>query len=118
MYLIISILVLVVCVLLSLVVLVQNPKGGGLNQSLGGVSNQVFGAKRSTDLVEKVTWYLAAGIVVLTMLSAAFITRGEGGVAVPKSKAETIQEKGLLNNTNTFDANQPVFTMPAEETEN
>jgi preprotein translocase subunit SecG len=118
MYLLISILILVVCVLLSLIVLVQNPKGGGLNQSLGGVSNQVFGAKRSTDLVEKVTWYLAIAVVSLSLLSAAFITRGEGGVATPKSKAEKIQEKGLLNNTGTFDANQPVFTMPADETDN
>jgi preprotein translocase subunit SecG len=57
MYIVISIVILILCVLLSLVVLVQNPKGGGLSQSLGGVSSQVFGAKNSAGLVENVTWY-------------------------------------------------------------
>lgn len=118
MYIFVSILILVICVLLSLIVLVQNPKGGGLNQSLGGVSNQVFGAKRSTDLVEKVTWYLATAIVVLSLLSAVFINSSATPADTKaKSKAESIQEKGLLENSSTFDANQPVFTMPADETE-
>lgn len=107
-----------ICVLLSLVVLVQNPKGGGLNQSLGSVSNQVFGAKRSGDLVEKVTWFLATGIVVLSLLSALFINTGSPTEnTTSKSQAEKIQEKGQLNTTPAFDANQPVFTMPAEEVE-
>lgn len=104
MYVIISIVILIVCVLLSLVVLVQNPKGGGLNASLGGVSNQVFGAKRSTNLVEKVTWYLAVGIMVLCLSSAAFID-SKGDIAVEKSKTETLQEEGLLPNSNTIDLN-------------
>lgn len=104
MYVAISIIILIACVLLSLIILVQNPKGGGLNASLGGVSNQVFGAKRSTDLVEKVTWYIAIAIVGLSLLSAAFV--GSDYVE-QKSKAETIQEEGLLN--------QPTFTLPQQQ---
>ncbi len=60
---------LVAAVLLSIVVLVQNPKGGGLNASLGGVSNQVFGAKKSSDIVEKTTWFLALAVFVLSLIS-------------------------------------------------
>jgi preprotein translocase subunit SecG len=42
------------------VVLIQNPKGGGVDSTFGGQSaNQMFGAAKSTDFVEKLTWYLA-----------------------------------------------------------
>jgi len=64
---------LVAAVLLGLVVLVQNPKGGGLNASLGGVSNQVFGAKKSTDIVEKTTWFLALAVFVLSLISVTML---------------------------------------------
>lgn len=73
MYTIIIILMLVAAVLLGLVVLVQNPKGGGLNASLGGVSNQVFGAKKSTDIVEKTTWILALAVFVLSLISVTML---------------------------------------------
>jgi preprotein translocase subunit SecG len=73
MYTLIIIAMLILAVLLGLVILIQNPKGGGLNASLGGVSNQVFGAKRSTDIVEKMTWYLAIGIFVLSLVSVTQI---------------------------------------------
>jgi len=76
MYTIIIILMLVAAVLLGLVVLVQNPKGGGLNASLGGVSNQVFGAKKSTDIVEKTTWYLAFAVFLLCLVSVTQIKVG------------------------------------------
>jgi preprotein translocase subunit SecG len=97
MYIVISIIILILCVLLSLVVLVQNPKGGGLSQSLGGVSSQVFGAKNSTGLVENVTWYLALAIVVLSMSSVLFISGTDSPDAIQKSDAETFNENGEFN---------------------
>ena len=59
MYVFITILIIVICFALGFVVLIQNPKGGGLNSSFGGVGNQILGARRSTDVVEKATWTLA-----------------------------------------------------------
>ena len=76
MYTLIIILILITAILLGLVVLIQNPKGGGLNASMSGVSNQIFGAKKSTDIVEKVTWYLALAIFVLSLASVTFISGG------------------------------------------
>ena len=55
MYAFVTILIVVVCVLLGAVVLIQNPKGGGLSSSFGGVGQQLLGARRSTDIVEKLT---------------------------------------------------------------
>jgi len=94
MYIVVSIFILILCVVLGLVILVQNPKGGGLTQSLGGVSSQVFGAKNSTGLVEKVTWYLAIAIVVLSMSSVVFIPASSAPQETQKSNAETLIENG------------------------
>ncbi|MDA9773897.1 preprotein translocase subunit SecG [Saprospiraceae bacterium] len=67
---ILVILIAVVCVLLSLVILIQNPKGGGVDSTFGGQgANQIFGAAKSTDFVEKLTWGLAGVLFVLCILS-------------------------------------------------
>ena len=60
-----------VCLLLMLVVLVQNPKGGGIDSTFGGSqANQMLGASRSTDVIEKITWGLAAVLFVLCIVTA------------------------------------------------
>lgn len=69
MFILITVIIIVVCLLLMLVVLVQNPKGGGLGAGFGGGSggNQVLGARRTTDFLEKATWYLAVALLVLSL---------------------------------------------------
>ena len=45
-----SILIVVISILLVLVILVQNPKGGGLSSAFGGDSPQMLGGvKKTTD---------------------------------------------------------------------
>ena len=58
MYIFLTVLIIAVCVLLVLAVLIQNPKGGGLSASFGGMGNQVMGARKATDFIEKSTWTL------------------------------------------------------------
>ena len=53
-------LILIVCFLLVLVIMVQNPKGGGLSSSFGGDSQQIGGVKKTTDFLDKSTWVLAS----------------------------------------------------------
>lgn len=69
------ILIILASVVLGLVVLVQNPKGGGLASSIGGISNQFMGVKQTTDVLEKGTWIFAAIIALLCLFSSAFIPR-------------------------------------------
>lgn len=69
----ISILIIIAAILLILVVLIQNSKGGGLDSNLAS-SNQSFGAKKTTEIVEKVTWGLAAALVVLSIVSTKSIS--------------------------------------------
>ena len=74
-----GILIIVASVILGFIVLIQNPKGGGLSGSLGGFSNQLMGVKQSTDVMEKGTWVFAAVVGVLCMLSPAFIPKDGSG---------------------------------------
>lgn len=71
------ILVLVACAVLSLIVLVQNPKGGGLAGNIAGFSNQFMGVKQTTDVLEKGTWIFAGVIAVLCLVSTFFISGGQ-----------------------------------------
>lgn len=79
MYTAISVLIFIICVLLILIVLVQNSKGGGLASSFAS-SNQIMGVRKTTDFLEKATWTLAGGMMILCVLATFFIPRGENAV--------------------------------------
>jgi preprotein translocase subunit SecG len=70
------ILIVIACAILGLIVLIQNPKGGGLSGTFGGFSNQLMGVKQTTDVLEKGTWLFAAIIGVLCLVSTAFLKGG------------------------------------------
>ena len=79
-----TILIAIVCVLLTLVVLIQNPKGGGIDATFGGQgANQMFGAARSTDFIEKLTWGLAIALFVLCLITAMVVNNSYGGAEIP-----------------------------------
>jgi len=71
-----AVLIALVSVLLMAAVLIQNPKGGGIDPTFGGQAQQLFGAARSTDFIEKATWVLAGTLIVLCI--AAVLTLGSG----------------------------------------
>lgn len=74
MYTLIIILLVIVSILLALVVLVQNSKGGGLASGLSA-SNQVMGVRKTTDVLEKLTWGFAGALVLLALLGNFVIPR-------------------------------------------
>jgi preprotein translocase subunit SecG len=74
MYYFLSILILVVCVLLGLIVLVQNSKGGGLAANFSA-SNQIMGVRKTNDFLEKATWTLAIALLVLCLAASLSIPR-------------------------------------------
>lgn len=76
MVLLFLILIILCCVLLGLVILIQNPKGGGLAGNIAGFSNQFMGVKQTTDVLEKGTWIFAAIIGVLCLTSSLFMGSG------------------------------------------
>ena|SRR6185295_4195028 len=104
MYTLITILIVIACVLLIFAVLIQNPKGGGLSSTFGGMSNQILGVKRTTDFLEKFTWTMVISVAVLSLATFFF-------VGAP-SASNTAKPKGALENYN------GVSTSPSAPTTN
>ena len=71
-----TILIVISAIILTFVVLIQNSKGGGLAAGFSSANN-VFGVKKTTDRIEKLTWTLIAIIVVLSIFSARMISSRE-----------------------------------------
>lgn len=74
MYTVLVVLIVILAILMCLVVLIQESKGGGLASSFSA-SNQIMGVRKTTDVIEKVTWGLAAAMVVLSVVSVFFIPK-------------------------------------------
>ena len=89
------ILIILASVILSLIVLVQNPKGGGLAGNIAGFSNQFMGVKQTTDVLEKGTWIFAAIIGILCIISTIFIP----GSHSPRVQTPTEQTAPASNQT-------------------
>ncbi|HEX8268944.1 MAG TPA: preprotein translocase subunit SecG [Flavobacterium sp.] len=67
------VLITIVCFLLIVVIMVQNPKGGGLSSTLGG-SQMMGGVQKTTDFLDKSTWTLGTILIVLILLSSLSFT--------------------------------------------
>ncbi|MFI3330824.1 MAG: preprotein translocase subunit SecG [Rikenellaceae bacterium] len=93
MYIFSIILILIASVLIVLAVLAQNPKSGMAANF--GASNQVMGARQTSDFLEKFTWTLAIAIVVLSLV--ATMTMPSGNIASSKSELEKSIEKTGVN---------------------
>lgn len=74
MYNAIVILVVLASILMCLIVLIQESKGGGLASGFAD-NNSLLGVRKTTDVVEKSTWGLAAAMVILSVLSVAFLPK-------------------------------------------
>ena len=98
MYTVVIVIIFIVCLLLIFFVLVQNSKGGGLVSSFSS-SNQVMGVRRTTDFLEKVTWILALALVMLAIVSTAFLPRqGETQKSAIEQQIQNVQEPGAIPN--------------------
>ncbi len=89
MYNIILFLIIFLSFLLVLVIMVQNPKGGGLASTFGGDSQQIGGVKKTTDFLDRSTWILASLLFLLILFSNITLNSGSD-----------VNESELLNNSN------------------
>lgn len=74
MYVFLSILIVLASIAIVFVITIQNSKGGGLASGFAA-SNNVMGVRRTTDLIEKITWGLAIAIAVLAIISVKWAPR-------------------------------------------
>ena len=86
MYIFISVLILVVSILLGLIVLVQNPKGGGLAANFTGSTSQFMGVRQTADFLEKASWSLAIALLVLSLSATTIVPRATLGDSMQESE--------------------------------
>lgn len=92
MYLGLIILVAIVAVLLILVVLVQNSKGGGLSSEFSGAgTTQMFGVKKTTDLLEQITWGLASAVILISLASYIMVGGSNTGAGINSVNVDRAQ---------------------------
>lgn len=75
---------MIASVLLVLAVLAQDSKGGGLAAGFQS-SSQIMGVRKTTDVIEKLTWGLAIGLFVLSVGAAFFLPRTGSTATGPAS---------------------------------
>ena len=118
MYVFLTVLIVIAAILLTLLVLVQNSKGGGLANGFAG-GNQVMGAPRTANFLEKATWTLVIFIAVLAVATAGFNTGkdktgGESEVVVENTQQVNQPLGDTLQVGQTTATTQPQAEMPAE----
>ena len=101
----IVIIAIIVCSVLGLFILIQNPKGGGLSGNIAGFSTQFMGVKQTTDVLERGTWIFGAVVALLCLFSVFFI---QGGASNQSDRAK--EASGLTVPTQASPA--PASTLP------
>jgi len=108
MYTAISILIIIASILITIIVLVQNSKGGGLAANFAS-GNNAFGVRQTADFLEKATWFLAVFIIVLCVAASGLTAGG-------KSDGEA-HVKDALEQQSTQQGN-PAFPTSVPSTDN
>ncbi|TKG92446.1 preprotein translocase subunit SecG [Puteibacter caeruleilacunae] len=117
MYTLLTVLIFLVCILLILIVLVQNSKGGGLASNFQS-SNQIMGVRKTTDFLEKATWYLAGALLILSVAASAAIQRNESTNASRiEQQIEEAQPAGLPNFPEAGQGEQQEEAQPEQKAE-
>ncbi|HNR48144.1 MAG TPA: preprotein translocase subunit SecG [Bacteroidia bacterium] len=89
MFVFITVLIILVSVVLGLAVLVQNSKGGGLVSGFSA-PQQIMGVRKTTDFLEKLTWGLGIGLIVLCVAANFMLP---GSTSQGQVKSSSIQEQ-------------------------
>ena len=112
-YVITIVLTVIVAILLIGIVLIQKSKGGGLSSQFSG-ANAVMGVRSTNSGIEKITWTLAALIVVLSIVSSFVMPRVSTGVEI-RTKAQTEMPSAPANQFDTQIPVAPAAEAPAAE---
>lgn len=105
------VLIMIVAFLLIVVIMVQNPKGGGLGSSFGGETQQIGGVQKTTDFLDKSTWWLGILMIVLILLSNVTIFGNQGASSKALDGANDQQIEAPVSTTE----DAPASTVPATE---
>ena len=80
-YTLFVVLIVLASILMIFIVLIQESKGGGLASNFSS-SNSIMGVRKTTDVVEKLTWGLAIAMVVISVACAYVAPQATGDSSV------------------------------------
>jgi preprotein translocase subunit SecG len=112
-YTLFVVLIVLAALLMIGIVLIQESKGGGLAADFAS-SNAIMGVRKTTDVIEKATWTLAAAMVVLSVLCAYVAPTASSSQSVLENVA-TEQQQTNPNNLPGFGASQTKQDAPAAQ---
>lgn len=95
----ITIIIIIASILLIAVVFIQNPKGGGLSSDFGA-AHQLGGVQRTNDFIEKATWSLAGGVMVLSIVLTIMLKPETPKVQDPQKTEQNSGNQGQGNTNN------------------
>ena len=109
MYTLCVLLIVLASILMCLIVLIQNSKGGGLASGFAS-SNQIMGVRKTTDFLEKATWSLAAFMVVFSVIASR---------SLPETVVveESVLQQEAIENTLVNPALAPDFSQETPKAE-
>ncbi len=87
-----TVVIVIAAIILTFIVLIQNSKGGGLAADFSS-ANQVFGVKKTTDHIEKLTWILIGVIVLLSVVSARLIAGEQNEIKASAINTEQVEQQ-------------------------
>ena len=94
-----------VCILLMGVILIQSSKGGGLSGTFGGSNvTSMFGARRTSDFLQKATIVMAVIFMLTSLLMNLYI-----------GKSSAVSESNLQKQSTTAPAPQQQMPAPQQE---
>ena len=92
--------------------MVQNPKGGGLGSSFGGETQQIGGVQKTTNFLDKSTWWLGGTMVILILLANVTVFGNQGTNSKALEGANDQQIETPVSTTN----ETPISTTPGTDT--
>ncbi|QQL48773.1 preprotein translocase subunit SecG [Mucilaginibacter ginkgonis] len=112
MYFILIIVAIIVCILLGFIVLIQNPKGGGLSSNFSS-SSQLMGVQKTGDILERGTWILAITLMVLSLAINVAVKSSTGRAAGAGSEYQNQIDKASAPSATAPATNLALPTAPA-----
>ncbi len=114
-------LIVIIAILLVLVILAQNSKGGGLTSQFGGSgASNIIGVKKTSDLLEKITWGLAISLCVLSIATTILSKQDSGdpfsttGLDKAKEQGAPVTASPTLDQSNSDNSGGGIEALEAE----
>ncbi len=106
---------MLVAISLIFVVVIQNSKGGGLSSTFGASgATQMLGSRRSSEFIEKLTWYLAGGLALIAFIANVIGTAGPDAGDRSLQMRDAIESQ-IINNASSLPDQSVIDAAPAPQ---